>query len=263
MYFVDRVLETSTTTGSGNFTLAGAVTGYQTFNAAFGTGSAAMFFYCIVGVDAGGVPTGEWEAGRGHLSASTTLVRDTFLASSSGSTVNFSAGTKNVFADAAAAYYTSPFRACSNARDIMANFGTGITAATQFISLFPVVLEQGMVCRGVAAVFTATATTHMSGGLYDASGTAFAATNLLADGGASPITSLAVGINLLPFTTPYTVPNDMLAWYGWNNQGATITMPTGDVGAGRRAFVARVGDTWPNPIGALTLTGSGGMAWLY
>lgn len=98
--FSDRVLETSTSTGAGDFTLAGATTGYITFNSAFGTG--AGFKYCIEAVDANGVPTGEWEVGRTSLSASTTLVRgaDTIVeANSAGTTtlITFSAGTKNVF----------------------------------------------------------------------------------------------------------------------------------------------------------------------
>lgn len=86
----DRVQDTSTTTGTDNFTLAGSPpTGFQSFNAAFGTG--VYFNYCI---EAGS----EWEVGIGHLSASTTLVRDTVTASSnSGSAVSFSAGIKKVF----------------------------------------------------------------------------------------------------------------------------------------------------------------------
>ena len=34
----DRVRETSTTTGTGNFTLAGAVQGFETFSSAIGNG---------------------------------------------------------------------------------------------------------------------------------------------------------------------------------------------------------------------------------
>lgn len=94
--FADRVKETTTTTGTGNITTAGAVTGYQSFNNAFGTG--VTFEYTIEAVDGSGVPTGDWEVGEGHLSGSTTLVRDTvYTSSNSNALVNFSAGTKNVF----------------------------------------------------------------------------------------------------------------------------------------------------------------------
>lgn len=75
--------------------------GYQSFDDAFAV-TDDYFYYCIEGVDGNGVPTGQWEEGIGHLSGSTTLVRDTLLASSTGSAVSFSAGTKNVFCTVAA-----------------------------------------------------------------------------------------------------------------------------------------------------------------
>ena len=89
--FADRVKETSTTTGTGNITLAGAVAQFETFTANFATG--VLFFYALVG------QTGtEWEVGSGHLSDATTLVRDqVFQSSNSDALVNFSAGTKDVF----------------------------------------------------------------------------------------------------------------------------------------------------------------------
>jgi len=94
--YKDRVLDTSTTTGTGDITLSGtAVVGYQTFNTAVGT--LVRFDYAIVGVDASGVPTGEWEVGYGHLSAATTLVRQQPIAGSAATPVSFSAGTKRVF----------------------------------------------------------------------------------------------------------------------------------------------------------------------
>lgn len=88
--FADRVKDTTTTTGVGSMTLSGtAPTGYQSFNAAFGLN--VSFYYCIE-------LSAEWEAGVGHLSAATTLVRDTVLASSNANAlVSLSAGSKNVF----------------------------------------------------------------------------------------------------------------------------------------------------------------------
>ena len=89
----DRVRETTTTTGTVSVVLAGAVTGFQTF-AAIGNGNTT--YYTIAGQG-----TSEWEVGIGTYTASgTTLARNTVLASSnSGSLVNFSAGTKDVFCD--------------------------------------------------------------------------------------------------------------------------------------------------------------------
>lgn len=93
----DRIKETSTSSGTGNFTLAGAVTGYQTFNAAIGQNN--NFYYCIEAVNASGTPTGDWEVGQGYLSAATTLVRDEVeYSSNSNAAVDFaSATTKYVF----------------------------------------------------------------------------------------------------------------------------------------------------------------------
>ena len=89
----DRVRETTTTAGTGTVTLAGAVTGFQTFSA---IGNGNTTYYTIAGQG-----TSEWEVGIGtYTSSGTTLSRDTVLASSNaGSKVNFSAGTKDVFCD--------------------------------------------------------------------------------------------------------------------------------------------------------------------
>ncbi len=89
----DRVNETSTTTGTGTFTLAGAVTGFQTF-AAIGDGNTTYYAIVLQGGS-------EFEVGLGtYTSSGTTLSRDTILSSSnSNNAVNFSAGTKNVFCD--------------------------------------------------------------------------------------------------------------------------------------------------------------------
>jgi hypothetical protein len=91
LVLADRVQETTTTTGTGTVTLLGAVQGFQSFSA---VGNANTTYYTIAGQG-----TSEWEVGLGtYTSSGTTLSRDTVLGSSnSGSLVNFSAGTKNVF----------------------------------------------------------------------------------------------------------------------------------------------------------------------
>jgi hypothetical protein len=85
----DRVRETTTTTGTGTFTLGSALAGFQDFSA---IGDGNTTYYAIVG-------GAEFEVGLGTYTLSgTTLSRNTILESSNGGTaVNFSAGTKNVF----------------------------------------------------------------------------------------------------------------------------------------------------------------------
>ena len=87
----DRVRETTTVVGTGSATLLGAVTGYQAFSV---IGNTNTTYYTIA--DQGGA---NWEVGLGTYSTTgPTLARTTVLASSnSGSLVNFTAGTKDVF----------------------------------------------------------------------------------------------------------------------------------------------------------------------
>ena len=87
----DRVKETSTTAGTGTLTLAGAVSGFQSF-AAVGNGNTT--YYAIADSI-----TGDWEVGIGtYTSSGTTLSRTTVLSSSNGgSLVAFAANPKDVF----------------------------------------------------------------------------------------------------------------------------------------------------------------------
>lgn len=88
----DRVRETTTTTGTGTLSLAGAETGFQSFSS--GVGDSNTTYYAVSSI--GG---SEWEVGIGTYTASgSTLSRDTILDSSnSGSAVNLSAGEKDVY----------------------------------------------------------------------------------------------------------------------------------------------------------------------
>lgn len=87
--FGDRVKETSTTTGTGSLTLAGAVSAFQAFDTIYNTGDIVP--YAIVGGT-------EWEVGYGIFTATSTLARTTVTESSnSNALVNFSAGSKDVF----------------------------------------------------------------------------------------------------------------------------------------------------------------------
>ena len=89
----DRVKETSTTTGTDTLDLAGAVQDFEGFVA--GIGNSNTTYYAIVNTG-----TGEFEVGLGTVTDATpdTLSRDTIISSSnSDASVNFSAGTKDVF----------------------------------------------------------------------------------------------------------------------------------------------------------------------
>lgn len=95
----DRVKETSTTTGTSNLSLAGAVTGYQAFSAVCSNND--VCWYCAT--LQGGT---EWEVGLGTWVTGNTLNRTAanVLAGSAGAAtlVTFSAGTKDVFITAPA-----------------------------------------------------------------------------------------------------------------------------------------------------------------
>lgn len=86
----DRVRETSTSTGTGALTLAGAVAGFRTFGSVLANGDTA--YYVAANRDAA-----EWEVGLGTWNTGGTLTRTTVLSSSNANAaVNFSAGTKDV-----------------------------------------------------------------------------------------------------------------------------------------------------------------------
>ena len=85
----DRVKETTSTVGTGTYTLSGAVAGFQSFGV---IGNANTTYYAITdGTD--------WEVGIGTYTASgTTLSRDTILESSNaGSAVDWPFGVKDIF----------------------------------------------------------------------------------------------------------------------------------------------------------------------
>ena len=84
----DRIKESTTTTGTGTLTLAGATTGFQTFAA---VGDANTTYYAILNGS-------NWEVGLGTYTVSgTTLSRDTILSSSNSGAAITLAGVSDVF----------------------------------------------------------------------------------------------------------------------------------------------------------------------
>jgi hypothetical protein len=88
----DRVKESSSTTGTGTFALAGIVQGFETFSAGIGNNNETYY----AAYEAG---TNNWEVGRGTLDGtSANLARTEVLTSSnSDSLVNFTSGGLEIF----------------------------------------------------------------------------------------------------------------------------------------------------------------------
>jgi hypothetical protein len=84
----DRIYETSTTTGTGTYTLAGAVTGFTSFSS-LSAGAAVPYF---------ATDDTNWEVGIGTVATGpNTLARTVILASSnSGAAVNWGSGSKKI-----------------------------------------------------------------------------------------------------------------------------------------------------------------------
>lgn len=97
----DRVKETSTTTGTGTYNLAGAVSGFRTFVDGVATGN-TCHYVATLGAN--------WEVGLGTVTDATpdTLARTRILASSNaGAAVNWGAGTKEILLTAPASAWKS------------------------------------------------------------------------------------------------------------------------------------------------------------
>ena len=108
----DRIKETTTTTGTGTYTLAGAEDGFQSF-AAVGNGN-TTYYACTDGTD--------FEVGLGTFTLSgTTLARTNIIESSnSDAAVNWGAGTKEIFVTlpASKAIFEDTFNSVSFSNDI-------------------------------------------------------------------------------------------------------------------------------------------------
>jgi len=88
--YVDRVMETTATTGTGTLALGGAVTGYQAFSASFAN-NARVFYTIFDGTN--------WEVGSGTYNAGNLARETVFESSNADALVNFPVGTKNVWCD--------------------------------------------------------------------------------------------------------------------------------------------------------------------
>ena len=112
----DRVKETSATTGTTDFALDGAETGFQSFSA--GVAANNTTYYAAVGDT-------EWEVGLGTLSSDgLTLARTTiYTSSNSGAKVSFSAGAKSVFVTYPASIASTALQPADNVSELTNDAG--------------------------------------------------------------------------------------------------------------------------------------------
>jgi hypothetical protein len=138
----DRVKETTTTTGTGNITLAGAVSGFRTFGSVCANGD--ICYYAIVGGT-------EWEVGQGTWSTGGTLARSSVIASSNaGSQVDFAAGTKDVFLTAIA---SRTIQIDDNGRTIVTEIKMSLSGQTVISLANPYINAVGSVNNYMQAAF--------------------------------------------------------------------------------------------------------------
>lgn len=172
----NKIAETSTSTGTGNFTLAGAwsvpssfINGNRTFNSFYGLNH--RFPYMIQD------QSGNWEKGIGYLSGTSTLVRETVLDNSLSTTalIDFPVGDKLAMVPTDAGQLGCHItRNNANITSVHATV-SAVAAATltaNTLVLTPFVLERPVfVSDLVAEVTTAVASTSVRLGIYQVIGT--------------------------------------------------------------------------------------------
>lgn len=200
----DRVLDTSTTTGTGAFTVSGtAPSSYRTFSAVCATSD--TLWYTIQHQTAS-----EWEVGLGTYSSANTITRTTVLASSNaGSAVNFSAGTKNVFLTMPAAIFSGAVIGVPYGGTGAATL-TGVLKGNGTSALSAATAGTDFVAPGTATTFTATQTFN---------GTSSAVAMVLADAAETVTVSATAATG----TINYDVTTQSVLYYT-SNAGANWTV---------------------------------------
>jgi hypothetical protein len=228
----DRVRDTSTTAGSGSFSVSGtAPTGYRTFSAVLSVSD--TFYYSIQHQT-----LNEWEVGLGTYSSANTFSRTTIYSSSNaGSAVTFSAGTKDVFITMAASR-TPQLDASGNVTPATGTYTrTTITATagqTSFTANYTVNYVQVYV-NGIllnSADYTAT------------TGTTVVLASAAAAGDIIDVFAINIGTFTGGVTITGTPTNGQIAtWTGSTSLQGTTILPTANGGLGASLSPTTAGNT--------------------
>lgn len=267
----DRVKETTTTTGTGNLTLAGAVAQFESFNTAFGT--AAPFYYVIT--DANGA---DWEVGTGELSNATTLVRTTVHQSSNADAkVNLSAGTHAVFCSAPAVFLSglapksgklSQFAATTSAElaGVVSDetgsgalvFATSPTLTTPNIGAATATSVNGttipssktlVVTTDKLSALAATTSAELAGVISDETGTGalvFASSPSLTTPNIGAATAASVNGTTIPSSKTLVVTTDKLSALAATTSAELAGVISDETGSGSLVFATSPALTTPN-----------------
>jgi hypothetical protein len=156
----DRVRVSSSTTGTGTFTLGAVSAGYQDFSV---IGDGNTTYYAIQNSG-----DNTWEVGIGTYTASgTTLSRDTVLESSnSGSLVNFDSGTKDVFVT-----YPAEKGLYLDASGNAIGLGTPASATLTNATGLPISTGVSGLASGIATFLATPSSSNLASSVTDETGT--------------------------------------------------------------------------------------------
>jgi len=278
----DRVKESTTTTGTGSLTLAGAVAQFESFNTAFGT--ANPFYYVIT--DANGT---DWEVGTGELSDATTLVRTTVHQSSNGDAkINLSAGTHTVFCSAPAVFLAdlasktgklSQFAATTSAElaGVISDetgsgalvFATSPALTTPSLGVATATSVNGttipssktlVVTTDKLSALAATTSAELAGVISDETGSGalvFATSPSLTTPNIGAATATSVNGTTIPSSKTLVVTTDKLSALAATTSSELAGVISDETGSGALVFATSPTLTTPN-IGAATATSVNG-----
>ena len=216
----DRVKETSVTTGTGNLTLAGAVTNFNTFSSQFEIDDS--FIGWIVS------DSGQWEVSVCHLSASTTLVRDQVISNSSGtqSAISFT-GNLTISNNSPAVGLPTPLMGCQSAvsaggipyiNNALRGRSGNRTFNTSDNVLYyqPFLLHTGILCDALAVNQVVAGTGNMFMALYTRKSDGYPG-RVIEKSGAIDITT--TGLKVFAFAAPIQLPAGFYYVSMWTPNG--------------------------------------------